>query len=267
MSGGRFATLLLGCVPALLHGAPQPEPMDWFGPWHGCALVVTRDRHRESRVEFGAQQCGVPLSPCSTFKIPNALIGLHEGAVSGPEHVKRWDGIIHAREVNNRDHDLASAIEHSVVWYFQSLARDIGADRMQSWLSALEYGNQNISSGIDRFWISGSLEISAYQQLAFLKRLDHGVLPFRPRVQQQLRDMLRQPSDLPGKLHGKTGSCRGRGEQPDHGWVIGWVDWHHGTDSNPETTWFVVNIRGDEAWGWKARSIALNILNELHAKD
>lgn len=238
-----------------------------FDGFDACAILLTRDRHHEDRIEFGAEQCAMPLPPCSTFKIPNALIGLQEGVVSGPGHLKQWDGVVRDREETNRDHTLASAISLSVVWYFQSLARDVGAVAMQAWLDRLDYGNRDISAGIDRFWLGSSLRISAYQQLAFLKSLTHGTLPFKPLFQQQVRDMLVQASDLPGTLHGKTGSCRGSEDEPDHGWFIGWVDWNTGTPGNPETTWFVVNIRGDDAWGFKARPMALELLNHLATGD
>ena len=256
------ATLLLaGSVSS--KDLPGPAE-DYFGAYSGCALVLTRDRHSESWFEFGPNQCALPLSPCSTFKIPNALIGMQQGVVSGPQHLKTWDGTQHRRATNNRDHTLASAIEHSVVWYFQSLARDVGPVAMQKWLARLDYGNRDISGGIDRFWLSSSLKVDAYRQLELLKSLQHQTLPFKPVYQSQLHEMLRQDADLPGTLHAKTGSCVGAVESdPDHGWFIGWIDWEKNFERNPSTSWFVINITGDKAWGWEARSIALQLLQDL----
>ncbi|NNL95781.1 MAG: class D beta-lactamase [Xanthomonadales bacterium] len=263
----RFALLLLATSGAAVADLPRPAA-EYFGDFQACALVQTRDRHRETWFEFGPDQCHLPQSPCSTFKIPNALIGLQQGVVSGPDHVKEWDGETRQREETNRDHDLASAIRDSVVWYFQSLARDVGAAAMQQWLKRLDYGNQDISGGIDRFWLSSSLQIDAYRQLEIIKSLDHQTLPFKPLFQQQVSDMLIQSSELPGLLHGKTGSCRGAGPgQPDHGWFVGWIDWHASTPRNPVTSWFVVNIRGSEAWGWHARPIALSLLQDLKSQE
>lgn len=250
--------------------APPSSALDFkshFGGYAGCALLLTRDRHLEQRYEFGPEHCALPLSPCSTFKIPNAMIGMQEGVVSGPEHLKHWDGTERERQVTNRDHTLATAIEQSVVWYFQDLARDVGTDRMQAWLDQLDYGNRDISGGIDQFWLGSSLRISARRQLELLVELKHQTLPFRHRVQQATQEMLVQDSDLPGILHGKTGSCRGQGDSPDHGWFIGWIDWHVSAQQNPSTTWFVINISGEEAWGSKARPIALGLLSDLQTKD
>jgi beta-lactamase class D len=258
--GVALAALLL-TQPVLGDGLPRP-PEDYFGDFGYCALILSRNRYDEVLIEAGPAQCQQALSPCSTFKIPNALIGLQTGVVSGPGDLKKWDGKERSRAANNRDHTLQSAIKESIVWYFQALARDVGEDRMADWLQKLDYGNQDISGGVDRFWLASSLRIDAYQQMEMIKSLWHGTLPFDPSNQQFLRDMLVQDSDLNGVLHGKTGSCPG---VPDHGWFIGWVDWSNPARSDPSTTFFVINTTGTHAWGSEARKIALRILNDLQS--
>jgi beta-lactamase class D len=62
-----------------------------------------------------------------------------------------WDGTIHEFESWNQDHTLRSAIRDSVVWYYQELARRVGDEQMQHYVAAVEYGNQDISGGIDLF--------------------------------------------------------------------------------------------------------------------
>lgn len=260
----RIALITIACFLVAEPGsAADPEMAALFGNDSGCALLLTRDRHRERLLEYGPDQCRLAQSPCSTFKIPNALIGLQTSVVEGPDHAKAWDGVERDRPETNRDQTLASAIRDSVVWYFQDLARDVGEDRMQEWLDRLDYGNRDISGGIDRFWLGSSLLISPQQQLEFVKRLKHGTLPIRPGVQRQVRDMLLQSSELDGELHGKTGSCNGDAQAgiPDHGWFVGWIDWKDASGRNPTTTFFVVNVRGDQAWGTtRARPIALQLL-------
>lgn len=233
-----------------------------FEGYSACALVLHRDRHDEWFVQFTPERCAMPLSPCSTFKIPHALIGLQTGVISGPEHSRTWDGIERKRAITNQDHTLASAVEHSVPWYFQSVAREIGPERMAGWLTRLDYGNQDISAGIDQFWLGTSLEIDAHGQLELLKRLRHGALPFEPEHQATVRELLIQDSPLPARLHGKTGSCRGLPDVAgdDHGWFIGWLEHANPRDA---TTWFVVNLRGESAWGWVARERTLALLEDL----
>jgi hypothetical protein len=41
------------------------------------------------------------------------------------------------------------------------------------------------------------------------------------------------------------------------------VEWDRNRDRNPATTWFVVNIRGDDANGFAAREMVLRLLADL----
>jgi beta-lactamase class D len=261
-----FAALFISLSAMAAGPAPLPHPPEHYFGEHGfCALILDRSRLRETMREVGPEQCRQALSPCSTFKIPNALIGLQTGAVSGPDDLKQWDGKQRAREASNRDHTLASAINQSIVWYFQALARDVGEERMAAWLEELDYGNRDISGGIDRFWLGSSLKIDAYAQLELVKSLWHGTLPFEPHKQAQVRDMLILDSELDGVLHGKTGGCPGGTEQNpvDHGWFVGWVDWKEPQRLDSYVTFFVVNITGNERRGQAAKQAAIDILRDL----
>lgn len=261
--GAAIAALLFSQLVAA-KGLPA-DPEAYFGDFGYCALILGRNRHQETLIEAGPEQCRLPLSPCSTFKIPNTLIGLQTGVVQGPDDLKEWDGIQRSRAVTNRNHTLKSAISESIPWYFQEVARDVGAARMNQWLHELDYGNQDISGGIDRFWLGSSLRINAYRQLDLIKSLWHGSLPFDPAYQQMLRKMLKLETTLGGSLHGKTGSCLGSKEQgaPDHGWFIGWIDWRHPATVGADTTFFVINTTGPGAWGWETKKITLQILGDL----
>ncbi|NIM71360.1 MAG: class D beta-lactamase [Xanthomonadales bacterium] len=260
LPGAAFAALLF-CGAA--EGRELPQALADYFPGHtACALLLERDRHRELRIDYGGAACDEPLSPCSTFKIPHALIGLQTGALDGASHTRRWDGTVHARGELNQDHDLASAMQDSVVWYFQSLARELGEATLQAWLERLDYGNRDLSGGIDRFWLDSSLLISTRAQLALVQDLWRSALPFAADHQQLVRELLAQDSALPGELHGKTGSCPGDPDagRPAHAWFIGWVDWDRRRERNPATSWFAVSITGDEADGQRARSMTLRLL-------
>lgn len=45
-----------------------------------------------------------------------------------------------------------------------SLARRIGPVRMQHYVDAAEYGNRDLSGGLDQFWLTGNLRISPREQ-------------------------------------------------------------------------------------------------------
>lgn len=159
------------------------------------------------------------VTPASTYKIPNALIALETGVAGGPAFPLRWDGVARTMPDWNRDHTLASAIRFSVVWYFQEIARRIGAARMQRWVDAFEYGNRDLSGGIDRFWLESSLRISPREQAAFAAKLANGTLPLRPATIAAVRDMIVLEREGGGVLSGKTGSAEQDGRTI--GWLVG----------------------------------------------
>ena len=57
---------------------------------------------------------------------------------------------------------------------FQEVARRTGRERMREWLDRLEYGNRDITGGIDLFWLQGALRVSASEQVDFLRKLSEG---------------------------------------------------------------------------------------------
>lgn len=171
----------------------------------------------------GGARCRQRFAPASTFKVPNALIGLELGALSGPADRKTWDGQTRWVAAWNRDHTLATAIRDSVVWYFQELARQVGRADMQRMLDALDYGNRRIGGAVDAFWLDNSLRISPAEQVRFWHRLHAGTLPAGAATRADVLAMTELARDRAGVFRGKTGWYRRRG-QTDHGWFTGCVD-------------------------------------------
>jgi len=169
------------------------------------------------------QRAETRFLPASTFKIFNALTALETGVVQDEHEVIRWDGVQRDIADWNRDHDLASGMRYSVVWFYQAIARRIGAGRMQAWIDRVGYGNRDIGGGIDRFWLSGNLRVSAVEQVGFLRRLAAGSLPFSARSQDIVRRLLIVDRGPDWTLRAKTGWKHHAGE-PDYGWYVGWVE-------------------------------------------
>jgi len=245
--------LVLGAAlvaSSLAHAGDAPAAAtaaDVFGGREGCFLL--QEGGATAPLERVGTLCAERLSPCSTFKIPNSLIGLETGVIADEGFVLKWDGVKRDREEWNRDHSLASAIKVSAVWYYQELARRVGVERMRKSVSAIPYGNADTSSGIDTFWLGRSLRISPEEQIAFLDRLRVSKLPFSERSQRIVRDILVQERTPSLVYRGKTGSCAGD-SAPDHGWWVGWVE----KDGKP--TLFAMLLRGQGAWGPEARRLA-----------
>lgn len=181
-------------------------------------LDIAADRvlvHNASR----AQQC---FEPASTFKIFNTLVGLETGAVKDelevlpyggkPQFLKQWEKDMHLRD----------AIRASNIPVYQELARRIGAERMQHYINLAGYGNRNIGSVIDRFWLDGPLEISAIEQAQLMGRLAQRKLPFSERSMGITRGLIQQDDAAPYTMFAKTGWSMDR--TPQLGWLVGWIE-------------------------------------------
>ena len=258
ISGLFLASILLS--PTALHSDTPywANPLSSYSAVESSCIAIY-SKNAGQYLVYNLDQCQERLSPCSTFKIPNALIGLETGVLSGPGDVKTWDGTEHSRKVLNQDHELAGAIRHSVVWYFQELALDIGEARMQTYLDAFDYGNRDISGGQDHFWLSSSLKISALEQISFMRALDEDQLPVSKEHQSAVKTMMLQDYSLPegfkGQLYGKTGSCIG--PQGGHGWFIGFFH------RDEQKFVFAINVKGENQAGWQARAIAIEVLQDI----
>jgi len=248
----RTVTGLLLTVACAAQPAPAetalPAPVATAAPRSSAAPTASPsvDERPELRVHFEAEHatgtialfdsatgrsscsdvalCQREVLPASTFKIPNALIALETGVLEDPETVLQWDGRPRAIAEWNQDHTLRTAMRVSCVPCFQWVARSIGIDRMRDWVSRFEYGNRDVSGGIDQFWLSGGLRISPLEQIDFLRRLDGGKLPVGERSLELLRDILALDVGQNHVLRGKTGLSRPPEAPTLLGWFVGWVE-------------------------------------------
>ena len=163
--------------------------------------------------------------PASTFKIPNAIIGLETGVIKNEHQVFKWDGKPRAMKQWERDLSLRGAIQVSAVPVFQQIAREVGEVRMQKYLKKFSYGNQNISGGIDKFWVEGQLRISAVNQVEFLESLFLNKLSASKENQLIVKEALVTEAAPEYLVHSKTGfSGVGTESNPGVAWWVGWVE-------------------------------------------
>ncbi|MBN1811989.1 MAG: class D beta-lactamase [Anaerolineae bacterium] len=250
------AALAACCAPApTLNRVTSQDLSPFFEGYHAC--FVLWDVAADEYVTYNPERCAERLSPCSTYKIPHSLIALETGVVPDQHHVIAWDGTQYPVEVWNQDHTMASAVQNSVVWYFQAVATEIGEEQMQAYLDKFGYGNQDISGGLTRFWLGSSLEISADEQIDFLHRLDTSDLPVSQRSSDIVKEVLVLEETEAYVYRGKTGSCTPEGEHP-LGWFVGYVSY------GGRSYIFATNIQGAKAEGQKARSITEDVLQSLN---
>lgn len=163
------------------------------------------------------------LIPASTFKIVSAMIALDTNVIRDASTVIAWDGVTRSRTEINQDLDLTSAFRVSAVPHFQTLVRQIGPARMQQYIDALAYGNQDISGAADEFWLQGSLRITPIAQIELLRRLYYDDLPVRQEVMSAVKEMMISEQTESYIIRSKTGLAVMPGEH-NVGWWVGWVE-------------------------------------------
>lgn len=197
--------------------------------WLGAEEVafVTLTPKGVAKVREGAGRERRRMAPCSTFKIPNSLIGLETGVIPSAGHVLKYDEKRHRTpgfwvEAWGKDHDLESAFRASAVWYFRELAAGVGRGRMQAFLDRFGYGNRDVSGWAETFWLGSSLRISAVEQVEFLDKVFRNEFGLTPASVQALEKMMRQEKDGGRELYYKTGACTDREAGPEV-WMVGFV--------------------------------------------
>jgi len=224
---GKLAAVFLVCalLPSVSHAGDVVERSEWADAFTSRGTVgtlVERDLSTGRTVVVNRPGAETRYRPASTFKIPNALIALDAGLVSGPDEVFRWNGERRAFSVWEKDMTLKEAMRLSAVPVFQEIARRVGLERMRGRVADLNYGNREIGGGVDRFWLDGPLEITAFEQADFLERLVARRLPVSEAAVVTTRELIRK-SDGPRALFAKTGTATTNG-RAELGWLVGWVE-------------------------------------------
>ncbi len=165
--------------------------------------------------------------PFSTFKIPNSLIGLEAGVIKDADFLIKWDERKYPANPNFpqwfRDQTLRTAFQRSAVWYYQELAERVGESKMKELLDGLDYGNEDTSGGLTRFWLGSSLKISADEQVAFLRRLYLGELPVSKRSLDIVKEIMVHEETPAYRLSAKTGGGP-LSEGRYLGWFVGYLE-------------------------------------------
>lgn len=262
---------LLLCLTSLSILGQQIDTVNlkrYFGEFEGGFSMY--DLSTKTYTKYNPIHCATRFSPCSTFKIANSLIGLQTGVIPDTAFVIKYDSIRHPLDSSKlaaepfkhwyQDLSLKRAFRYSCVWYYQELARRVGQEKMLKSITELAYGNQDISSGIDTFWLSGSLQISIDEQVEFLKRFySNHVSGISIKNIDAVKNIMLYESIPAYRLYGKTG----RGLCPNGktiGWFVGFIE----TDSG--TKIFALNLLVNDAQDLKNDfriALTKQILKEL----
>lgn len=183
------------------------------------------------------------FSPFSTFKIPNSLIALELGVVPDLERKLSFDPAVYPIEDwwpknwYQEPLNIQQAFKYSAVPIYRTLAAQIGFDNMQRFVTSFNYGNADISSGVDSFWLNGSLQISAKEQVEFLQQLQQHKLPVSETALDSLKNIMLAEETDTYRLYAKTGGgniAAGRAL----GWYVGYVE------NDTGVYFFALNVEG-----------------------
>ena len=197
---------------------------------HGMkGTIVISSLHNEKTFIYNEPRANLKFSTASTFKILNTLISLEEKAISGKDDVLKWDGHIYDFPDWNHDQTLESAFKVSCVWCFQELARRVGAEKYRNYLRESAYGELREPFVETTFWLDGSLQISAIEQVDFLKKVYLRTLPFNATSYETLRQIMLVEKTPAYTMWAKTGWATR--VKPQVGWYVGYVE-------TPKDVWF-----------------------------
>lgn len=176
-------------------------------------------------------ECKRAYAPESTFKIALSLIGFDSGILH-KESCPTWslpkdtDPFIN---VCKGDHNPRTWMRDSCAWYSRILTSKLGVEKLQDYINKFEYGNKNLSGGLNDAWLSNSLQISPQEQVNFLQKVIDRKLPISQTSYDVTHDIM-YIQELPGgwKLYGKTGTgkvqdSKGAKTEMQHGWFVGYI--------------------------------------------
>lgn len=219
---------------------PNSQALDYDQLFQGKdACFLLYDLTQDKMVEvYNSKRCQQREVPCSTFKVPLAVMAFEAGILKDENTLFKWDKRPQILEAWNKDHTAKSWMQDSVVWYSQRITPLLGRKKITDNLKKFLYGNADFSGDIDSAWLSQtpfapnrkvSLQISAMEQVEFFKKLWRLELPTSRHAQIQTKKILvEEPGPSGYVLRGKTGS--------------GYSDFKN----NKRLGWYVVHIQAKE---------------------
>lgn len=217
-----------------------------------CTLLMDATS-AEVLIEQG--DCASRATPASTFKVPLAVMAYDAGILENAHAPVMgfrpgdpdWGG-----ENWKRDTDPTSWMRYSVVWYSQRITAAMGADRLTGYARGFGYGNADFTgdagfdNGLERAWISSSLQISPREQAGFLRALVRDELPVTRQAMSDARQLVETRQVGGWRLHGKTGSAYPRRADRSFDYARGW-GWYAGWAQHDASGRQVIFVRLTQA--------------------
>ncbi len=269
-----LALFLLGAAPLLsiqaadqdhyyFHEADRKltylDLSDVFAAYDGSFVLY--DAKEDSWQIYNQDSAATRIAPASTFKIYSALFGLEAGSITPERSCISWNGQDYSYDSWNADQTLASAMQNSVTWYFQTLDQQTGWSLIQQYIQKIGYGNRRMEGDLSSYWMDSTLKISPIEQVELLTKLYNNELGFSEANLRTVKDAILLSSTDNGALSGKTGTIAINGENRC-GWFIGYIE------KNDRTYFFATSIQCEKlACGPSAAELTFSILSDLKLWD
>ncbi|MBI4912250.1 MAG: hypothetical protein HY823_05900 [Acidobacteria bacterium] len=246
--------LLLALAAPLLAASPwNPEAVKraMGGREHLLLIQSGSTVHR-----MGSLDPRRPLLPCSTYKLPHALIALERGILPpGADHRTCQPRECHS---SHGKLGLEAAIGQSCVSFFRQLARELGPASELEGMRRLGYPFTGRPVPSDAFWLAGGeLRITPQGQLDWIRRFYSEALPVDPAHLDRVRKATLRAEEPGFVLWGKTGSTGPKLSGTPYGWFVGKVAWR---DGRTEFVVLLVQGRGNALLGPEAQQRLLDLL-------
>lgn len=263
--------LLISMAPLLSANAAKDDYYGWdtshkninvidlsscFQGYEGSFVLY--DMAQDTWNIYDMDRAALRVSPDSTYKIYDALIGLEAGVITPEDSTMEWNRELYPFQEWNADQTLQSAMSASVNWYFQEIDKQLGTSAIDRYIREIRYGNENTKGGLSSYWMESSLKISPIEQVELLRKLYENNLGFGIQNVNAVKDSILLSSSEAGNLYGKTGTGCIDGKDVN-GWFVGYVE-------APDNTWFfAANIAAnDDASGNSAAEITQHILSKIN---
>lgn len=208
----------------------------------------------------------VETLPASTFKVINLLVALETGVIKDENDTVHWVGstdtaLYGYRPEIYRDMTVKEAFQESAGWAFIELAKKVGRERYQHYLTLSHYGNRTLTEKGADFWNFGAFAVSPLNQVQFLANVFKGKTPFSKRNLEILKRAMITEQTSSFTMRSKTGWTRVEGK--DWGWWIGYVE------HRDNVYFFATRVTKDRAirnerFGPCRKDITKEILRQLH---
>jgi len=194
-----------------------------------CTFVLLSELNQDANhvnkgvISVNEGRANERLSPFSTFKVANSLIALDLGLIKNTKQELTYNKNTYPKQAwwpqvwQLPHYDLTTAFKYSMVSIYRELATSIGDKNMRSYLNKMNYGNEDISSGLDDFWLNGSMKISAVEQIRFLRKIYHNQFAFNEHAINALKEVMAVETTKNYRMFAKTGAGK-----IDNGAMLGW---------------------------------------------